>query len=156
MAPSRSAAHKPEFLNSLHNCTQAPQIDCLVVLLSLQNFGWDVLLRSAERASSPLHSGRPPKIADLGEAIAEHYILWLEIAMRNILVVHLLDGLADFPEEHDRLGLWKRIPKIHVVEKRAALHILQHQVDVVLIRHHRVELHYIGVAQEGLDLDFLD
>lgn len=101
-------------------------------------------------------SSGPPKVTEFHQAVGYDDVLWFDISVGNSFAVQVLHRPADLPQKEGCLLFLEIILLPDVIEEGPTLQVLQHQVDVLRITEHSVELDDVGVAEEGVDLDLLD
>jgi hypothetical protein len=135
---------------------QIPQINAQIVLLPFEYLGGRIVKGATVGLATALNSGGPAKVTELGDPVIEDDVLRFDVSMCDVHIVEAFNGVSDFPNKAGGLIFGELLLVVHVVEEGAALHVLQNDVDVVLVAHQPIELHDVGVADEGLQLDFLD
>ena len=64
--------------------------------------------------------------------------------------MHVDDGLNDVPEVFYGLTQGKRGDFVEIIEESAAVHVLNHQVNIVLFLEEAVKLDDVGVVEAGV------
>ena len=86
----------------------------------------------------------------------EKDVLGLEVAVQDIVVVHILHSVADLLDDQPDLVLGEAALLFEVVVHVPVGAELQQQVEVVVFDENGVELGDVWVVQEGLDLYLAD
>lgn len=76
--------------------------------------------------------------------------------MSYIHIVKCLHSQSDLSNEVGSFQLLELLLIIQIVKEGATLHILQNQVEIILIAHTPIELYYIWTINKSMQLDFLN
>lgn len=137
--------------------SQAPEIDGRVVLCSLEQLRGCVV----EGATVGLSAGAvaescPAEVAELAYPVRQDDVLRLDVTVSDAFFVQVDNCLRHMLYLHSRLLFCKYFPLLQLMEESPFLHVLQHEVDKLLVAEDAVNLKDILVAAEALDLDFFD
>lgn len=118
--------------------SDCPVVHFNSVRLISELFGWEVLGRSAESRSGHLSlrflQFWEAKIRYFYVAVAvEEDILWLQVAHDDLLRVELLQGQDELGDYVQGRALAEVLILLQMVEKLAAAHEIQHQIQIISV-----------------------
>lgn len=74
--------------------------------------------------------------------------------MRDVKVMQVFDSLGDFVNPSgDLLFRHFVLPFLKVLKQCPLLHVLQHEINILVVLEERIELQNIGVVHKGLQFD---
>uniref|UniRef100_A0A182Q467 Uncharacterized protein n=1 Tax=Anopheles farauti TaxID=69004 RepID=A0A182Q467_9DIPT len=118
----------------VHEHTERPPVDRLVVALAQDDLRREILGRAAQRPGSALDALREPKVRHLQVALrVDQQILRLQIAVDQIEIVQVLEREHDLGGVEARVRLGEPADLAQVREHLAARHVLQHHVQVRVV-----------------------
>jgi hypothetical protein len=91
----------------------------------------------------------------LTKYIREYDVLRLYVAMQYVLTVYILHGLANLCQFCSSLLLWESFAQFAQPVKWPFLHVLHHNVDMILIAEASVHADDVGMVEEEVDLYLL-
>lgn len=70
------------------------------------------------------------------------------------LLVHVDDGLNDVPEVFDGFSEGKRGHFVEVIEESPAVHVLDHQINILFLLEETVKFYDVRVVEAGMQPNF--
>ena len=145
---------------SVEDDADGPRVDLEAVAIRLveQHLGRDVVGRAADRLlalAGDLDERGEPEVADLDvHVLVEEDVAELEVAVDDLVRVHVLARADELHHEEARLGLGEAAPAAEHVHEGAIVAELEGHVDVVFVLETVLEADDVGVLERLVDLDF--